>query len=174
MTSGPSRAIRNRRWTLPVFLLLLVAAMTVAAAPPARAAGQIVPVLECVALNTDGTFTAVFGTDNQTGENVVIPVGRRTNGKWSNVFDPTENIGQPTLILTGRQLAVFTTTSADGGVVRWELGDGQATANRNGTPCADQPAVPDVPAALFAGVAALAGAAWGLRRTRGSGADLAA
>ncbi len=177
MIPALARATRTRRapLVLPVLVLpVLVAGAIVSTAAPARAAAQIAPVLECVALNTDGSFTAVFGTDNETGGDVVIPIGKKTNGKWSNAFDGMVDRGQPTLILAGRQPGAFTVTSPDGAVLRWELGDHLVTANRNDRPCSDQPAVPDVPAAVLGGVAALLGAGLGLRRTRRSGADPAA
>lgn len=168
MAPAQTRSTRPR-WVLA--LPLVVAATIVWTTGPARAATQIAPVLECVALNTDGSFTAVFGTDNQTGGDVVIPVGNHTNGKWSNQFHGTPDLGQPTLILAGRQRAAFTVTSPDGGRLRWDLGDAKASAGGGDTPCIDQPSVPDVPAAALAGVAALLGAVAAVRRTRASGAD---
>jgi hypothetical protein len=57
----------------------------------------ISPVLECVSVNRDGTFTAHFGYSNQNGYPVQIPVGK------DNYFaGSVQDRGQPTAFDLGR------------------------------------------------------------------------
>lgn len=152
----PTSALRTCRAVVVVAFALLVTT-----AAPARAA--VAPVLECVALNSDGSFTAVYGVDND-GEQVTIPIGKDTNGRLDNYFSPDADRGQPTTFAPGRSVGVVSADAPDGKPLRWHLGDGTVTANRNDRPCSDQPAVPDVPGVLLAGLAASLGAGWAFRR----------
>ncbi|MEY4585420.1 MAG: 3-oxoacyl-[acyl-carrier-protein] reductase FabG, partial [Pseudomonadota bacterium] len=45
----------------------------------ARKTGKepVKPALDCVAPNSDGTYTAYFGYDNKNGVNMSVPYGRR-------------------------------------------------------------------------------------------------
>jgi len=90
-TSQPSRRHRTARWVQ----LILAAALLVAALLQAEAAAQapdpdqveIVPLLECVARNDDGSLTAKLGWDNRSGrtlrpllgtENKIVPSKHQT------------------------------------------------------------------------------------------------
>jgi len=71
----------------------------------------VAPILECVKRNANGSYTANFGYDNQTGATVTIPVGTK------NYFTPgNQNRGQTTVFQPGRVRNAFSVTfSANGG-----------------------------------------------------------
>jgi hypothetical protein len=65
----------------------------------------VVPVLECVQRNANGSWTARFGYDNSTGAAVTIPVGD------NNYFTPGgRNRGQTTVFRPGRVTNAFSVT----------------------------------------------------------------
>jgi FG-GAP repeat/Putative Ig domain len=69
----------------------------------------VVPILECVQHNQNGTWTARFGYDNTTGATVTIPVGS------NNFFTPgNQNRGQTTVFQPGRVTNAFSVTFASG------------------------------------------------------------
>ncbi|MEK7414822.1 MAG: putative Ig domain-containing protein, partial [Planctomycetota bacterium] len=69
----------------------------------------VVPILECVQLNANGTWTARFGYDNSTGAAVTIPVGA------NNYFTPgSQNRGQTTVFQPGRIVNAFSVTFTKG------------------------------------------------------------
>lgn len=140
-----------------------VAVMVLGAGP---AVADPAPVLECVAANPDGSYTAVLGVDND-GPSVTIPVGKDTNGKLDNRFSGGDDRGQPTLFPSGRSVGSFTLDVLDGKAVTWHLGSSKLKFDRDGTPCSDAPVAPDVPTVVLGAVAAAAGAAWAFRRVDG-------
>lgn len=94
---------------------------------------QVFPVLECVAKNTNGTYTAYFGYENKNSVSVTIPVGN------DNRFLPHEpqDRGQPSVFAPGRRQFVFK-VDFDGKNIVWQLkgpdGKGRtATASSNPT-----------------------------------------
>ncbi|MBL8154846.1 MAG: DUF11 domain-containing protein, partial [Anaerolineae bacterium] len=94
---------------------------------------QVFPVLECVAKNTNGTFTAYFGYENKNPVSVTIPVGD------DNRFLPhaPQDRGQPSVFGPGRRQFVFK-VDFDGKNIVWQLkgpdGKGRtATASSNPT-----------------------------------------
>lgn len=92
------------------------------------------PILECVRLNNDGSYTAVFGYLNENAGTVVIPVGVN-NGLNPN----TQNGLLPTTFLPGRQVAAFE-IPFDGNNLVWTLQgpDGisrTVTASANSSAC---------------------------------------
>lgn len=91
--------------------------MLVAAERPVR------PVLECVAPNSDGSYTAYFGYKNDNGVAVAIPVGGQ------NRFSPApDGRGQPASFAAGRQARVFS-VAFSGGPLVWTLAGRTATAS---------------------------------------------
>ncbi|HMO41084.1 MAG TPA: cohesin domain-containing protein [Saprospiraceae bacterium] len=92
------------------------------------------PILECVRLNNDSSYTAVFGYRNENAGTVVIPVGVN-NGLNPN----TQNGLLPTTFLPDRQVAAFE-IPFDGNNLTWTLRgpDGisrTVTANANSLAC---------------------------------------
>ena len=73
-------------------------------------APAVVPLLNCVMKNANGTYTAQFGYDNTTGAAVTIPVGA------NNYFTPgAQNRGQVTTFQPGRVNNAFSVTFAANG-----------------------------------------------------------
>ncbi|MGE0128251.1 MAG: putative Ig domain-containing protein [Blastocatellales bacterium] len=65
----------------------------------------VVPILECVQRNQNGSWTARFGYDNSTGAAAAIPVGSK------NYFTPgSRNRGQATVFQPGRVNNAFSVT----------------------------------------------------------------
>ena len=92
----------------------------------AKAAGSnnLIPLLDCVADNGDGTFTAHFGYLNQTSSAITVPLGPK------NMFVPPANDrGQPTVFQPGEHDDVFQVTfdGTFGQEIKWMLkADGDA------------------------------------------------
>ena len=108
-------------------------------APTATPVQRVGPVLECVRNNGDGTYTAFFGYNNQSGAAQSIPAGG-----GANRFSPApENRGQPSDFQPGRQVSVFSVTWNGTNLV-WALNlngnGGTATANASSAACAGSPA----------------------------------
>gem|GEM_PF-3543431 len=75
----------------------------------------VIPILECVIDNENGTYTARFGYDNQNDTTVYIPGGGN-----ENKFRPNpRNRGQVTHFLPGRHVAVYEVTYNNS--ITWEL-----------------------------------------------------
>ena len=55
------------------------------------AAQPVIPTLACATHNADGTFTAIFGYENQNSETVSIPIGEQ-----NHVSPSPQDRGQPT------------------------------------------------------------------------------
>jgi Coenzyme PQQ synthesis protein D (PqqD) len=76
---------------------------------------QLIPLLECVDDNGDGTYTAHFGYLNQTDSTIVLAVGPK------NMFAPGQmDFGQPTVFLPGEHLDVFSVVFS-GDDIKWML-----------------------------------------------------
>ncbi|MCU0492954.1 MAG: hypothetical protein MUD01_15290, partial [Chloroflexaceae bacterium] len=83
------------------------------------------PVLECVAANSDGSYTAFFGYRNDNIVPATVPLGAR------NRFSPEpQNRGQPATFAPGRQRKVFSVAFDDNNLV-WTLDGRTATASNN-------------------------------------------
>ncbi len=92
---------------------------------------RLTPVLNCVMLNDDGTYTAFFGYENPNSYAVTVPIGndnKITAGRGGN------DQGQPTTFDPGSQDAVFGVVS-DGNAIVWHLENTVATANKNSPGC---------------------------------------
>jgi hypothetical protein len=138
--------------------------LTLAVTSPAHAAegnGPVRPVLECVAANGDGSYTAVFGSYNPSANEITIPVGPH------NFFEGERpDVGQPTVFRADRQVATFSLPFRTG-TVTWNLAGRTATASVTGPPCNNGPEVSEagMPVLLAVAMAALSGG-WLWRRRR--------
>ncbi len=105
----------------------------------AKAAGSnnLIPLLNCVTDNGDGTFTAHFGYLNQTASAITVPLGPK------NMFVPPPNDrAQPTVFQPGENDDVFQVTfdGTFGQEIKWMLkadGDSrhQVEASAISEPC---------------------------------------
>lgn len=161
---------QGRRPIVRLLVATAVVAAVLALASPAGAQspgtgdengyGPSGPVLECVTVNGDGSYTAVFGTYNPAAVTDEAPIGR------ANRMSPgPADRGQPTSIPPGRSVAVFT-TAFDGGTLVWSLNGRTSTASIGSRPCGTAPNVSEAPrvlalAAVIGGLVLL----W-LRRSR--------
>jgi hypothetical protein len=102
-----------------LLLVVLAGVLVMLAAPPAGASTgdyDVVPVLNCVRDNPDGTYTAVLGYVNSTGRAVSIPIGS------DNQITPvSKDKGQPTSFSSGELKGVFAITAPDKSQFVWHL-----------------------------------------------------
>jgi hypothetical protein len=91
---------------------------------------KVIPILECVAENPDGTFTAHFGYDNPNPYVIVI------DSRHDNAFHPGPvfRTGQPEYFAPGR-VEDFFAVLFDGNGLTWVLDGNAVTANRNSPRC---------------------------------------
>jgi lipopolysaccharide/colanic/teichoic acid biosynthesis glycosyltransferase len=133
----PARLLALR--TSGKFLAAMVALVLLVPMLPTQPAhavvrGPVKPVLECVAKNSDGTYTAWFGYDNRNDYQVDIAIGNR------NKLRPApQDRGQLSSFLAGRQRVVFAVNFTSNTLV-WSLDGRTATASRNSSPCRVRPA----------------------------------
>lgn len=92
---------------------------------------KVIPVLECVDENTDGTFTAHFGYDNPNPFVVVVSADDHQN-KFEP--SPTFRTGQPEGFAPGRVTDWFGVLFNGNGLT-WLLDGHAVTANRNSPRC---------------------------------------
>jgi Coenzyme PQQ synthesis protein D (PqqD) len=115
----PSAATYSRREALTSFAALgLSVALLPMVARVAQAQGghNLIPLLECVDDNGDGTFTAHFGYLNQSGATINLAVGPK------NMFVPGQlDFGQPTVFLPGEHLDVFSVVFDGTDELKWML-----------------------------------------------------
>jgi PqqD family protein of HPr-rel-A system len=115
----PPAATFSRREALTSFATLgLSLALMPMIARVAQAGGghELIPLLECVDNNGDGTYTAHFGYLNQSGANITVAIGPK------NMFVPgQEDFGQPTVFLPGEHLNVFSVTFNATDEIKWML-----------------------------------------------------
>ncbi len=90
----------------------------------------VIPILECVAENADGTFAAHFGYDNPNPYTVVV------DANHDNAFRPGPifRTGQPEYFVPGRVEDWFAVLF-DGNGLTWVLEGHAVTANRNSPSC---------------------------------------
>ncbi len=134
----PPVATYSRREALGSFAALGISlAVLPMIARVAHAGGdhKLIPLLECVDDNGDGTYTAHFGYLNQSGTTITLPVGPK------NMFVPGQlDFGQPTVFLPGEHLNVFSVTFNGTQEIKWMLkADGdkrhQVEASATSDPC---------------------------------------
>lgn len=143
---------------------LVAIAVVVATAVPASAQehyGDVVaPTLECVTINGDGTYTALFGTENYWNIAVYLP-----HGSWNRVTPSgLDQDGLPNWIQPGRRVGVFTITQSVGQPINYKLGTTSVQATSESLACNSAPQVAEAP--VVAGLLLVAGgvAALGYRR----------
>jgi hypothetical protein len=91
---------------------------------------KVVPILECVAENPDGTFTAHFGYENPNPYVIVIDSRHQNTMHPGPVF----RIGQPEYFAPGRVEDIFIVLF-DGNGLTWTLDGNAVTVNRNSPRC---------------------------------------
>ncbi|MGY1702252.1 hypothetical protein [Geodermatophilus sp. SYSU D00766] len=160
---GRSRALRIAA-AAAVGAVVALTPGTAGAAPNRSAPPDVVPVVDCVVRNGDGSWTAVFGYDNRTGATVDIPVGP------ANQVTPTGyGAPQPTRFAPGLRRGVFSVTVTRGGGPVWHLGSTNLAARKTDTACPPSTQMPadgnGTGAAIGVAVAAGVGAVL-LRRSR--------
>lgn len=135
----------------------------VAAADDGDDDDDVRPVLECVSLNGDGSYTAVFGTRNDNRNTLNLPVGPR------NAISPAPaDRGQPTRIPAGRSVGTFTVTFPASSSIRWTLDGEDAVARANSRACSTAPVVSEAAVSVvLAAVAGAVGLLWWRRRPDG-------
>jgi hypothetical protein len=113
----PPAATYSRREALTSFAALglsLTLMPMIARVAQAGGGHSLIPLLECVDDNGDGTYTAHFGYLNQSNSTINLPVGPK------NMFVPgQEDFGQPTVFLPGEHLNVFSVVFTDD--IKWML-----------------------------------------------------
>jgi len=129
---------KDRRHPLPWFVrkeandLLVPAAQAVLDRLPRKLPVPglpVLPVLDCVERNADGTYSAWFGYVNPNQEEVIVEVGAKKR------FQPEpEDRGQPTVFLAGRQSKAFSVVF-DWREIRWRLNDRTVSGSRNSPRC---------------------------------------
>lgn len=119
MPAAVHPATFSRRQALTRFAALgLAAALLPLVQRVAEAQGgtTLVPLLECVDNNGDGTYTAHFGYLNNTGNVIALPVGPK------NMFvGGDQDRGQPTVFLPGEHLSEFTVVFDALDTLKWML-----------------------------------------------------
>lgn len=113
----------GRRLIVRLALALAAAALVVTGTPGLAAAAprqSVEPLLDCVGVNRNGTFTLVLGYDNTWGKRVHIPYG------WKNEITPSRFDGtQPRDFEPGVVHGAFSVTGTfqdlRGSWPRWEL-----------------------------------------------------
>jgi len=89
---------------------------------------DVSPVLEHVAQNPDGTFTAWFGTHNPNDFVVTIPHG--VDNRFTYQGKGVSDLGQPSFFAPGRTVSSFS-VQFDGSNLVWYLNGHTATASGN-------------------------------------------
>jgi Coenzyme PQQ synthesis protein D (PqqD) len=115
----PPAATYSRREALTSFAALGISmALMPMVARVAQAQGghSLIPLLECVDDNGDGTFTAHFGYLNQSDAAITLPIGPK------NMFVPGQlDYGQPTVFQPGEHLNVFSVVFPATEELKWML-----------------------------------------------------
>ena len=126
---SPRTSWRHTRGLLVRAVLVAVVAVGALVAAPgaASARGTVVPLLDCVLTNGDGSWTAVFGYENTSSSPVRIPTGAR-----NKVTPVTHGTPQPTTFQPGTHRGAFTVTVPRGAGPMWHL-DGTNLTARLGT-----------------------------------------
>jgi hypothetical protein len=128
-TVRPARAALTR-----AALVALIAVVGLLALPgTASAKGTVVPLLDCVVVNRDGSWTAVFGYRNTSSSPVSIP-----RGAQNKVTPVRYGTPQPTTFEPGTHHGAFTVPVSRGAGPMWHL-DGTNLAARLGSATACPP-----------------------------------
>ncbi len=142
MRGSTSRGSRVMRAVAAVSLMMggivvagsspALAAVDCSVTPTNASCTRTRPVVECVWLNGDGTFTALFGTNNTGTEETGFPYGP------TNAITPAPaNRAQPMLIPKGHKKGTFFTTGTT--TIAWKIGTRTVTARTTTRKCATKP-----------------------------------
>ncbi len=105
-------------------LAVVATALALTNVPAADASPQntLLPLLDCVEVNSDGSATAHFGYTNNWTNQVTVPAGK-PNGGGENWFlpDPVDR-GQPSHFSTGTHNDAFTVTFTSA-TLEWRVSD---------------------------------------------------
>lgn len=153
---------------MAVVALVATAALTLGVATPAGAdddnattgARSVKAVFECVAVNADGTFTALFGSSNAAKTTVNIPAGSANN------LTPDVGATPPTSFAPGRSVGTFKVTWNGNATVVWHLPGGDASAKRTAKACNTAPVVSEARNNAILAIVAAAVALWWFNRRR--------
>ena len=117
MPPPPATYSRREALTSLATLGLSMALMPMVARVAQASGGHaLIPLLECVDNNGDGTYTAHFGYLNQSNATITLPIGPK------NMFEPGQlDFGQPTVFLPGEHLNVFSVTFNATEEIKWML-----------------------------------------------------
>jgi hypothetical protein len=117
MPPPPATYSRREALTSLATLGLSMALMPMIARVAEAGGGHsLIPLLECVDNNGNGTYTAHFGYLNQSSATIHLAVGPK------NMFVPgQEDFGQPTVFLPGEHLNVFSVTFNATDDLKWML-----------------------------------------------------
>jgi len=139
-------ATRLVRATVAILGAVALTAVT-AAAPAAASPSTVVPAamtfnasltVDCVVLEDDHTYRAVFGYDNYTGYDVTIPVGKDNNLNPANL-----NGAQTVHFGVGPHRAAFSTPAMPVGVdITWTVGWFSAKASSDSPACGQSVSLP--------------------------------
>lgn len=112
----PPAATYSRREAFAALGLSVALLPMIARVAQAQGGHSLIPLLECVDDNGDGTFTAHFGYLNQSGTTINLPIGP------DNMFVPGQlDFGQPEVFLPGEHLNVFSVVFNGTDEIRWML-----------------------------------------------------
>lgn len=90
---------------------------------------EILPIMNCVMNNGNGTYTAYFGYNNKNSVSVYVPVYSQ------NKISPEPwDRGQPGVFKVGVWERVFSVTWSSGNII-WHLNNNTAKAKTNSPPC---------------------------------------
>lgn len=109
----------SRRQALTTFATMGLAVAllpVVARVAGAQGAHTLIPLLECVDNNGDGTYTAHFGYVNSGSDVITLSVGPQ-----NKFVDGEQDRGQPTVFFPGEHLSEFTVTFGELETVKWML-----------------------------------------------------
>ncbi len=127
---------RGARATASVFLrcaaagACALAAIGLSAGDAAAHGRPIIPIVECMLPNADGTYTAFFGWRNDNATAVEL-----APGSLQNRFEPAPRVrGQPSTIRAGRAEFAFAVVF-DGTPITWYLDQRTVVASRNTPVC---------------------------------------
>lgn len=83
----------------------------------------VIPILEGIVMEDDGSITSHWGYNNQFSENYYQPIGSKNKFTGSGLNSSNYNQGQPTEFLPGRHYDVFTVnfTSIGNDCITWSL-----------------------------------------------------
>lgn len=124
--------------TVAVAATLLLRADVALAAPTGASPADLVPLVDCVLRDADGTPTAVFGYDNRTGAVAEIPVGPA-----NRLTPPRYDGNQPTRFSPGVHHGVLALGVRGRGGAVWHLGSTSLAVHEGDAAC---PSARELPA----------------------------